>query len=147
MSSGRSAAASGSRSRCGAQPAKAADPSGFDADELQPLGEDLAVAGFDLVGEQEEQRRLVAIVGRVHKDRALAEQVAVLFQKQVADGEHERMAGMMSIAREGPGLVERADGFLGEADALVAFEDRREFAAVAAGDEAVALADGRRERE
>ena len=59
-----------------------ADAVGRDADELQALGEHLAVAGLDLVGEQEEQRRLVALVGRVHEDRALAQQVAVLLQQR-----------------------------------------------------------------
>ena len=44
------------------------------------------------------------------------------------------------------GLVEGLDGFPVEADALVAFEDGREFAAVAAGDAPVALADRQRER-
>ena len=42
-------------------------------------------------------------------------------------------------------LVERADGFLGEADTLVAREHRGEFAAIAPGDAAVALADGSRD--
>ena len=83
FSSGRSALGSGSRSRCGAQPAKAALPSAPDADELQALGEDVPVAGLDLVGEQEEQRRLVALVGRVHEDGALAQQVGVLLQEHV----------------------------------------------------------------
>ena len=137
---GRQARAA-SRSRCGAQPAKVADAIGRDADELEALGKDLAVAGFDLVGEQEEQMRLVAVVGRVHEDGALAQEVAVLFQQHVADGEHERVAGMKHAGEGSAGLVQRADGFLGEADALVALEHGSEFAAVAAGDEAVALAD------
>ena len=46
------------------------------------------------MGEQEEKMRLFALVGGVHENRALAEQIAVLFQQYVADGEHERMAGM-----------------------------------------------------
>ena len=105
-----------------------------DADELQPLGEDRAVAGLDLVGEQEEQRGLVALVGRVDEDGALAEQVGVLLQKHVAHGEHERVAGMHQHGEGEARLVERLDGFLGEADALVALEDGLELAAVAAGD-------------
>ena len=45
------------------------------------------------------------IVGRVDEDGALAEQVAVLFQQHVADGEHERMAGMDHARRRArPGL-------------------------------------------
>ena len=55
-------------------------PIGRDTNELKALGEHLAIAGFDLVGEQEEQMRLLAIVGRIDKDSALTEEVAVLFQ-------------------------------------------------------------------
>ena len=67
----------------------------------------------------------------------------MLLQQDVADGEHERVAGVHHAGEGKARLVERADGFLGEADALVALEDRRELAAVAAGDPAVALADRR----
>ena len=49
--------------------------------------------------------------------------------------------GCISTANGEARLVERADGFLGEADALVALEDRLVLAAIAAGDAAVALAD------
>ncbi len=120
---------------------------GCDADELQPLGEDGAVAGLDLVGEQEEQRGFRALVGGVHEDRALAQQIGVLLQHHVADGEHERMAGVDHLRRRAhAGPVERADGFLGEADALVALQDGLVLAAVAAGEPAVALADRRRGR-
>ena len=68
--------------------------------------------------------RLLAIVGRVHEDGALAEEVAVLFQQQVAHGEHERVAGMEHGGEGQARLVERADGFFGEADALVALAAR-----------------------
>ena len=68
----------------------------------------------------------------------------MLFQQHVADGEHERVAGMEHGGEGDARLVERADGFPGEADALVTLEHGSEFAAVAAGDEAVALADGGR---
>ena len=49
--------------------------------------------------------------------------------------------GWSIAAKASARLVERPDGFPGEADALVALEHGREFAAVAAGDAAVALAD------
>ena len=115
-------------------------PSGSDADELQALGEDLAVARFDLVGEQEEQGWLVALVGGVHEDAALAEKIAVLLQQDIADSKHERVAGMNHAGERETGSIQRAHSFLGEADTLVAFEDGSEFATIAAGDEAVALA-------
>ena len=54
--------------------------------------------------------------------------------------------GWIMLGEGSAGPVERADGFLGEADALVAFQHGGEFAAVAPGDVAVALADRRRER-
>ena len=54
------------------------------------------------------------------------------------------MAGMKHGGKGGTGLVERADSFAGEADPLVTLEHGGEFAAVAAGDDAVALADGGR---
>ena len=129
------------RSRCGAQPAKVALPSGSDADELEALGKDSAVAGLDFVGDEEKERGFFALVGGVHEDRALAHQIAVLLQHDVADGEHERVAGMDHLGEGDARPVERADGFLGETDALVAFQDGGEFAAVAPGDLAVALAD------
>ena len=47
-------------------------------------------------------------------------------------------------AKGAPGLSSGRTASLGEADALVALEHGSEFAAVAAGDEAVALADGGR---
>ena len=47
------------------------------------------------------------VVGRIHEDRALAEQVGVLFQQDVADGEHERMTGMHQHG-DGPGPACRA---------------------------------------
>ena len=93
-----------SRSRCGAQPANVAEPSGATRTNWRRLESTWSVAGFDLVGEQKEQMRLFAIVGRVHENGALAEKVAVLFQNQVAHGEHQRVAGMMSTARRPPGL-------------------------------------------
>ena len=117
---------------------------GRDADKLEALGEHLVVAGFDLVGEQEEQMRLLAIVGRVHKNSALTEEIAVLFQNQVAHGEHQRVAGMEHCGEGRAWLVERPDSFAGETDALVTLEHGSEFAAVTAGDDAVALADGGR---
>ena len=79
------------------------------ANELQALGEHLAIAGFDLMGEQKEQLRISTIIDRVHKDCSLAEQVAVLFQNQVANGEHERMAGVKHSSEGDTRLVERPD--------------------------------------
>ena len=67
----------------------------------------------------------------------------MLLQHEIADGEHERMTGVDHLGEGESGPVERADGFLGEADALVAFQDGGEFAAVAPGDLAVALANER----
>jgi len=120
-------------------------PVGRDADELQPLGEDLVVAGADLVGQQEEQVRLVAAVGRVYQERPLAQQVAVLLEQQVAHGEHERVAGMQHGGERRARPVERSHRVLGEADALVTFQDRGQLAAVAPGDDAVAVADSDRD--
>jgi hypothetical protein len=93
------------------------------------------------VGEQEEQVVRVARRLRVDQDRALAQQVGVLLQQEVAHRQHERMAGVHQLAKARPGLVGRAHGGLGEADPLVALEHGRELAAVAAGDEAVAFAE------
>ncbi len=89
--------------------------------------------------------RLLALVSRVHEDGALAEEVAVLFQQQVAHSEHEGVAGMEHGGEGKPRLVERADGFFREAHALVALQHGGEFAAVAPGDAAIALADGGRD--
>ena len=120
---------------------KAGFPFGRDMDELEPLREDGAVSGFDLVGDQEKERWFRPIVGRVHEDGTLSHEIAVLLQDDVADGKHEWMTGMHHLSKGGVRLVERADGFLGEADALIAFQDGGEFAAVAPADLAVALAD------
>ncbi len=97
---------------------------GQDADELQALGNDLTVAGFHLVGEEEEQRKLVAVISRVHEDGALAEEVGVLLQQDIAEGEHERVAGMNHAGEGEARAVQRAHGILGEADALVASAGR-----------------------
>src|SRR6202035_3052071 len=67
---------------------------GRDADELKALREHLIIAGFDLVCQQEEDMRLITLVGRVHKNGTLAEEIAMLFEKYVANGKHQRMAGM-----------------------------------------------------
>ena len=116
-------------------------PVGSDVDELESLGKDGAVAGLDLVCDEEEQRGFFTLVGGVHEDRTLAHQIAVLLQHDVTDGEHERVTGVDHLAEGNARPVERTDGFLGETDALVAFQDGGEFAAVAPGDLAVALAD------
>ena len=79
--------------------------------------------------------RLFALVGGVHKDCALTEQIAMLFQKHVANREHQRMAGMKHRRKRRAGLIERADSFARKADALITFEHRGEFTAVAAGDD------------
>ena len=76
------------------------------------------------MGEQEEQRWLVALVSRVHEDGALAEEVGVLLQQDIAESEHERMAGMNHAGESEAGAVHRAHGILGEADAFVAAAGR-----------------------
>ena len=50
------------------------------------------------------------------------------------------MAGVDHAGEREAGPFQRADGVLGETDAFVSFEDRREVAAVSSGDDAVALA-------
>lgn len=121
---------------------------GQDANELEALGNDPAVAGLDLMREQEQERGLVAVVGGIHQDAALPEEVGVLLQQDIAEREHERVTWMDHAGKGEAGPFQRADGFSGEADALVAFEDRREVAAVAPDDDTVALAqDGRDMRD
>jgi len=73
-------------------------------------------------------------IGLVHEYRALTHQIAVLFQDDVTDGEHERMTGGDHLSEGNTRTVERADGFLGETGTLVALQDRGEFTAVAPGD-------------
>ena len=63
----------------------------------------------------------MASSGGVHENRALAHEIAVLLQHEIADGEHERMTGVDHLGEGESGPVERTDGFLGEADTLVAF--------------------------
>jgi hypothetical protein len=46
------------------------------------------------VGKEQEQRKLVTVISRVHQDAPLAEEVGKLFQQDIAQGQHERMAGM-----------------------------------------------------
>ena len=53
---------------------------GHDADELQALGNDLTVAGFHFMREEQKQRKLVAFISRVDEDRALPKKVGVLLQ-------------------------------------------------------------------
>ena len=65
---------------------------------MQALGNDLTVAGLHFVGEEEEQRKLVGIISRVHEDAALAEQIGVPLQQDVAEGEHDRVAGICVLA-------------------------------------------------
>ena len=120
---------------------KAGSPVGSDVDELEPLRDDGVVARLDLVGDEEEERGLGAIVGRIHEDRALAHEIAVLLQDEVADGKHERMTRVDHLGESSVGPVKRADGFFGEADTLVAFQHGGQFAAIAPGDLAVTLAD------
>jgi hypothetical protein len=109
-------------------------------DELEPLGKDSAVAGLDLVGDEEKKRGFFALVNGVHEDRALAHQIAVLLKNDVTDGEHERVTGMDHLGEGNAWPVEWADGFLSETCALVAFQDWGEFPAVAPSYLAVALA-------
>ena len=56
----------------------------------------------------------------------------------------QRVAGVQQRGVGQARLVQRADGLFGEADPLVALEHGGQLAAVAAGDQAVALADGGR---
>ena len=69
VSSGRSAAASGSRSRCGAQPAKAAVPSGVTRTNCSRL--ERTVPSPDLISwvSRKSSEGCVAVVGRVDEDR------------------------------------------------------------------------------
>lgn len=112
-------------------------------DKLEPLGKDRAVPGLDLVGDEEKERCIFSLVCGIHEDRALAHQIAVLLQHDVADGEHERMPWMNHLGESNPGPIKRADGFLGEADPLVTSQHRRKLPAVAPADLAVTLADER----
>ena len=116
---------------------------GADADELQPLGEHGAVAGLDLVGEQEEQRRLdrPRRPGR-RGPRPGAAGCACCSSSMSLTASISGWPGCISTARGEARLVERLNGILGEADALVALQDGLVLAAIAPGDPAVALADG-----
>ena len=97
------------------------------------------------MGQQEEQRRFKALVGRVDQHSALTQQVRVLLQDHVGHREHQRMAGVHEHRSGKAGLVERLNGVALEADALVALQDRLVLAAIAPGDSAVTLADRRRD--
>ena len=84
--------------------------------------------------------RLLAFINRVHKDGTLSEEVAMLFQEYVADRKHQRVTRMEHGGEGRARFVERADSFPGEADALVTLQHRCEFSTVAAGDNAITLA-------
>src|SRR5262249_61135006 len=88
---------------------------------------------LDLVREQEQQPGPVALVVGIDEDGAAAEQVGVLLQDHVGEGEHERVAGVHQYGASEAGRVEGLDGLAGEGDALVAREDRLLLAAGAAG--------------
>jgi hypothetical protein len=68
---------------------------------------------------------LLAFVGRVHKNSSLTEEIAVLFKKQVAHREHQRMTGMEHGGEWRAGPVERTDSLPGETDPLVTPEHWR----------------------
>ena len=58
----------------------------------------------------------------------------MLFQKYVAQGQHQRMAGMQHGGKGRTRLVERADSFARETHPLVTPEHWCEFTAITAGD-------------
>src|SRR5262249_20230842 len=113
---------------------------GSDTHELEALGEHDVSAGLHLMQKHEEEMWLVALVGWVNEDRALSEELPVALQDDVAGGEHQRMSGMQHRRERRTSFVE-PHGFAREADALVLLEHRRELASVAAGDQAIAIAD------
>ena len=95
----------------GAAPSRrtTAEPSGVDADELQPLGETWPSPDLTSWVSRNSSQGSIAVVGRVDEDGALAEQVGVLFQEHVGHGQHQRVAGVHEHGAGQPGLVERLD--------------------------------------
>src|SRR5580658_9627111 len=89
--------------------------------------------------------RIFTVVGGVHEDCALAHQIAMLLQQDVANRKHKRVTRMKHRRKRRAGLVKRTDGFSGEANALVTLEHGCKFAAVAACNNTVALPDRRRD--
>ena len=135
------ASASGSRSRCGAQPANAAEPSGFT--RMNCIRLESVAPSPDLTScvSRNSSQGWSVVVGRVDEDGPLPEQVGVLFEDHVRHGQHQRMAGMHEHGAGEARLVERLEGVAGEGDAVVPLEDRLLLAAVAAREPAVPLAD------
>ena len=72
---------------------------GHNPNKLQTFGNNHAITGFHLVGEEKEQRGLVAIISRVNKDSALTEEVGMLLQQEVAESKHKRVAAIKPSAR------------------------------------------------
>ena len=89
--------------------------------------------------EHQQQVGLFPVVVGVDQKRSLAQQVAVLFQKQVTDGKQQRMTWVEQRCIVQARFVERAHGLFGKANAAVAFEHRGQVATVAASDAAVSL--------
>ncbi len=114
---------------------------GQEADELEAFGEDGAVGGLHLVGEEEEDGGRGGVVGGVDQEGAAAEEVGVAFEQHVDHRQHQRVA---RVEEDGGFEARRVGGLEGggvEADAFVLAEDGFGFAAVAAGDAAVAFAE------
>ena len=114
---------------------------GTNAHELQPLGKDGAIAGFDFVGQEKEKRRLQAFIRRINQHGSLPQQVGVLLKDHVGDGQHQRMAGVHEHRAGSAWLVERLNGLALETDALVAPQHRLLLTTVSASEPAIALTD------
>ena len=139
--SGRSVGASGSRSRCGAQPANAAEPSGFTRMNCIRFESMAPSPDFTSCVSRNISHGLVRVVGRIDQHGSLPEQVGVLFEEHVGHGEHQRVAGVHQHGAGKARLVERLEGIACEGDAVVTLQDRLLLAAVAAREPAVAFAD------
>src|ERR1700722_14117626 len=108
-----------------------------DSNKLQSLGNHMAIAGFNLVRKQKEQRRLVALVRWVNEDGAPSKKIGVLLEQDVAQREHKRMARMNQTSEGNARAVYRTDGVLRKTNAFVALEDGSQITSIATGDEAV----------
>ena len=104
VSSAGRAGASGSRSRCGAQPAKVALPSGGTRTNWRRLERTRPSPDFISWVSRKSRCWFHPIVSWVHEDGSLAEEVGVLLQQDIADGEHQRVAGMEHAGEGEPGL-------------------------------------------
>ena len=115
----------------GCPPGKVGEAIGSDSDELQALREHDAIATFDLMRDEKEQRGLVSRIGRVDQHRALPQEICMALQNNIGDRKHERVSGMKELGKWCVCLIQRAHGVLRKADALVALQYRSEFSAVA----------------